>query len=1159
MNKIILLSENEKDFSTRGLGVLKDIVNPIISETINGIYDMSFFYPLNGKLFDEIKAGRIVFAKGPKNYQAFRIKSIEKDDSLSGITVHALHISYDLADNFIEDTFIQNKGGDGAIKQLLEKTAIPHNFKGSSDIQGPFSSRIVRENVLAALLGTSENSFLNRAGGQFERDNFNINWLKSVGSDRGVKIKYKKNLVGLKFKEDYRDIITRVMPQGFDNLFLPEKYIDSPLITEYPTISIRKIKFDDIKSKALNKDEKDAMNHEDAINLLRLRAQEFLKKSDRPKVTADVNFVDLSQTLQYVKYKQLESVYIGDTVTIIHGPLDLNFKKQVTSYRYDPIEDRYIFITLGEDTNMISNSINSGTIALSKVEDLKKELDTSILEKYKNFATDLINSGFGGFVKYHKDRMLIMDTDNEETATKVWQFNKNGIGYSKTGIQGPYSYAWTIDGTFNTDFIGANSITANKLASDVGQSLDLSSNVSINTKVSDSIHSIQVGGNNLAKHSDNFYNSVDEDGQSYWATAADITKKKIADCVDVSYCENCNDWLGYETVEFSNFNWEKIELEQTDNLFSYDFSKHIEYMFNSELKINQDYMISFDVVNLNNFNLVFKKYLSKSETDSYFTVVLKPNEYRRIYFKLNSDDNILYFDLEEGAERPERIKIACKKLKIEEGTVGTAWSPNIDEIGVSKEEYHSEIKQLKDSITSVVDHKVDKNEMLESLGILQRKLEETQTKVEQTSDNWNVTVSKVTEIENKINKKNLYTKNETLKGNDLKFILSENVKTNTLYTIAVDVKTTEKDKLIFIYNAKNRNSTTKTLKNGTMVWTCEFERESNYVNLYPLGSETEVSNFRIYEGAYKAEFFDPEKLVTKDEVVTSINASSEGVKIKGNKIDITGDLIVNALNGSSTKISGDKIQSGTIIGSTLQGTTIKLGNHGYLRPVQQGLQINAPANMDAIYGVGLQVRGLKEGLAPKGLYIYNNSDFTKSGNTVETSSDILLTVAGRADIANRYNGNIIQGSPIISNFYKGNPVSGLYQISFIGLASNGRDIYFNDGTSTGDLWVQVDSTASDKRLKENIVSSNFNSLDFIKRLQFYSFDWKANRFGYRKPHTNCGLVADELQELDSSLVYENGKEGTKNIDEFRLLNLAVKAIQELTERVEQLEEKLQEK
>lgn len=200
----------------------------------------------------------------------------------------------------------------------------------------------------------------------------------------------------------------------------------------------------------------------------------------------------------------------------------------------------------------------------------------------------------------------------------------------------------------------------------------------IGQAITNEVEKIRIGGNNLAKHSDNFYNSVNEDEESYWVAAADITKKKITDCVDVSYCENCEDWIGYEIVEFSNFNWEKIKLEQGDNLFSYNFSKHIDYMYNSELKTNQDYMISFDVVNPNTFNLVFKKHLSK--TDSYFTVILKPKEYIRIYFKLNSDDTFLPFDLEEGAERPEKIKIACKKLKIEEGTVGTAWSPNIDDL-----------------------------------------------------------------------------------------------------------------------------------------------------------------------------------------------------------------------------------------------------------------------------------------------------------------------------------------------------------------------------------------------------------------------------------------------------------------------------------------------
>lgn len=924
MAKVILFNETEKDFSTRGLGVLSDIIDPVITEVINGIYDMSFFYPSNGRLFSEIKAGRIVFAKGPKNYQAFRIKTVEKDDSLNSISVRAFHISYDLADNFIEDTFIQNKGGDGAIKQLLNKTALPHDFIGTSDIQGPFSSRIVRENVLTALLGKEENSFISRAGGQVERDNFRINWLKSMGEDRGVKIKYRKNLVGLRFKEDYTSVITRIMPQGFDTLFLPEKYIDSPLINNYPNIAIRKVKFDSIKSKEINKDDKEALEHQEALKLLRQKAKEYISTVDKSKITADVDFVDLAQTVEYAKYKELETVYIGDTVTIIHGPFNLNFKKQVTSYRYDPVEDRYIFITLGEVENVISNSFNAGTIALNKVEELKRELDTSVLEKYKNIATDLINKGFGGFVKYYKDRMLIMDTDNEETATKVWQFNKNGIGYSKTGIQGPYSYAWTIDGTFNTDFIGANSITVNKLASDVGQSLDLSSNVSINSKVE----------------------------------------------------------------------------------------------------------------SLNN--------------------------------KIN-------------------------------------------------------------------------------------------TAVQQTNNKWEVTVSKLNNLESKINKKNLYTKNETKKGNDLYFYTDENLKADTTYTIVADIKTTETNKETKIYNAKNSDSTYKKLKNGTIFWICEFNNETNSINLYPLGSETEVSNFRVYEGNYQSEFLNPEKLVQKDEVVASINASPEGVKIQGEKVNVTGDLIVNALDKSQTTISGDHIYSGTIRGTAIEGATIqgnskiKLGEHGFLQPITNGLQIDAPASHDANYGVGVQIHGKLDGNVPKGVFIYNDPDFSKT-NTIDDSEDILLTVNGRLDIVNRFNGGLISGCPIISNFYKDNPVQNMYRISFIGLSSNGKQLYANDGTNSGgDFWINIDDTSSDKRLKENIVKTEFKSLDFIKKLNFYSFDWKENSYGYKNPHTSCGLIADELQELDSTLVYENGKEKIKHVDDYRVLNIALKAIQELTEKVENLE------
>lgn len=107
----------------------------------------------------------------------------------------------------------------------------------------------------------------------------------------------------------------------------------------------------------------------------------------------------------------------------------------------------------------------------------------SVLAKGREIATDLINSGHGGHVRVYPNYILIMDTDDEATATNVWQYNLNGVGHSSTGILGPYNYAWTMDGAFNTDFIIANSINVNHLASDIGQVLNIQSNEAIVNKV----------------------------------------------------------------------------------------------------------------------------------------------------------------------------------------------------------------------------------------------------------------------------------------------------------------------------------------------------------------------------------------------------------------------------------------------------------------------------------------------------------------------------------------------------------------------------------------------------------------------------------------------------------------------------------------------------
>ncbi|XVG95808.1 phage tail spike protein [Eubacteriales bacterium KG125] len=490
MSKVYLYEANEKEFLNRGLGVLHDISEPVISEEINGIFDLYFYYPIDGVRFGEITEERIVCAKSKKGYQAFRIDSISKDDNELGIFVHAFHISYDLAYNFVEDTFIQDKGGESAINQLLDRAVTPHNFRGLSDVKGPISSRLVRKNILSALMGDEENSLLKRGGGEIERDNFILNWKKKIGMDRGVSIKYKKNLTGLNFKLDESSVITKVMPQGFNGLLLPEKYVESDLIDKYHMPRISKIEYPDIVSKKLNPDDEKALEHEQALAKLReaVKRDFEIKNIDKPKITCEVSFVDLSQTEEYKGYKQLQEIYIGDTVHVVHEKLNIKTTQRLIGYRYDPLGDRYIELSLGQPERSFFYAINKASDVVSSIEDIKNDLQRSFIEKAIEKSTALINNGFGGFVKYYPDKVLIMDSNRETTAKNVWQINKNGIGHSSTGVNGPYKFSWTIDGQFNTDFIAAHSITANKLASDVGQSLDLSSNVSINLTVKDYIN-----------------------------------------------------------------------------------------------------------------------------------------------------------------------------------------------------------------------------------------------------------------------------------------------------------------------------------------------------------------------------------------------------------------------------------------------------------------------------------------------------------------------------------------------------------------------------------------------------------------------------------------------------------------------------------------------
>ena len=417
-------------------------------------------------------------------------------------------------------------------------------------------------------------------------------------------------------------------------------------------------------------------------------------------------------------------------------------------------------------------------------------------------------------------------------------------------------------------------------------------------------------------------------------------------------------------------------------------------------------------------------------------------------------------------------------------------------------------------------------------------------------------------------RENLYSYDEHDDTGFIHLVLNKNKINGNVYTVKFDATNFPNGAKWDVYNRIGYNQENLTqgfkAKDNELTFTINDTTQADkmFLRINPK-ARFDISNVEIYDVSTE---YVKNKEVSKLE--SSIKQTKDEVDLKVSK-----DNVINSINisGEGTKITGtaiaDYLYGKTIEGATLQGNSqIKLGEHGFLQPIDQGLQINAPAEYKANHGVGFQIRGSLKRFnngtyTPKGVFIYNDTNFSTGNTSYENVNDILLTVNGKVSMCNNFRGGVVSGAPIISNFTYNNPVSvvnsKMYRISFIGWDGQNGQLYVNDGSDTnGTWWFKPDASVSDKRLKENIKEVTHNGLDLVNKLKFYSFDWKSDKFGYKKPHTKIGQLAQDLQKLDESLVYSKGD--MLAIDDFRLLNISLKSIQELSTENQQLKSQLKE-
>ncbi|CAB1016217.1 peptidase [Corynebacterium diphtheriae] len=341
-------------FTATGEGVLDpELIDARVVEELGGAYQLTVTYPADGPLASKLVVEAIIAAPVPGTTirQGFRIHEVTT--SLDGLLeVTAFHLFYDLAGNFIADTFVVNKTPKAALDQLLRSATTPHRFTAtSSDTATRASARVVRMNLAAAIMDqASDNTFASRWAGELTRDNWHIHHAATRGADRGVVIRDRKNLTGYTSTVDLTSVVTRIVPVGFDGITLPELYVDSPHLNAYAIPHIKVMRYPDIKAIAdAENPREDEVPLPQAHALLRqaARTEYATNHVDTPAASYTVSFVDLASTTEYADLAELETVLLGDTVTVQHADLGVSLSTRVVGYEYDPLQQAYVSVELG--------------------------------------------------------------------------------------------------------------------------------------------------------------------------------------------------------------------------------------------------------------------------------------------------------------------------------------------------------------------------------------------------------------------------------------------------------------------------------------------------------------------------------------------------------------------------------------------------------------------------------------------------------------------------------------------------------------------------------------------------------------------------------------------------------------------------------------------
>ena len=465
---IRLFGQTDTEFNSNGDLIIKPLKARVRKED-NGAYYLSIETGI--EYAEVLTEGRILAVDTPNGIQAFRITNPQK--TKTKVTLKANHVFFDSAKYLIADSYVVDKNCNDALDHLNRATDAVSPFTVSSNIATVNSFRCVRKSLYEAV-----QTVIERWGGHLVRDNWSFSVMDQIGRDNGVTVRYAKNLKDITCTENWDNVVTKLLPVGKDGILLngldrsADLYVYSEQQYDIPytkTVSFSQDNITEDDYKDSDGELNEAAYKAALIDDLRTKAQIYVEQNSIPQIN-------------YTLKANLKRVTdVGDVIEVIDERLHVNLLTNLIAYEWDCFTGKYTTLEFGNFAPKLSGLISSITESTAQAITDASENLSIVLSQQTQAATDAIWSAMSNsYCIYDGDKILIVDRLPKETANNVIMINNGGIGFSRSGINGEFVSAWTIDGTLNMGAINAINLTADLIKGGV---LKLGSNMGVNGRL----------------------------------------------------------------------------------------------------------------------------------------------------------------------------------------------------------------------------------------------------------------------------------------------------------------------------------------------------------------------------------------------------------------------------------------------------------------------------------------------------------------------------------------------------------------------------------------------------------------------------------------------------------------------------------------------------